>query len=126
MDLLNNLTQSLGVNEEQAKGGAGLIFNMAKEKLGAEDFSKVSDTVPGMDEMLKAAPESSEIGGAVGGLASTLGGGAGKLGELYDGFSKLGLDPSMVGRFTPTILSYRAVYIDWHMLYQYDTSVQKR
>ncbi len=109
MDLLNNLTQSLGVNEEQAKGGAGLIFNMAKEKLGAEDFSKVSDTVPGIDEMLKAAPESSEIGGAVGGLTSSLGGGVGKLGglaSLSGGFPKLGLDSSMVGKFIPTILSF--------------------
>ena len=49
------------------------------------------------------------MAGALGGLASSLGGGAGKLGDLASlagGFSKLGLDSDMVGKFIPVILSF--------------------
>ncbi|MDX1764807.1 MAG: DUF2780 domain-containing protein, partial [bacterium] len=55
MELLNMLVQNLGVNEEQAKGGAGLLFKMAKEKLGDGDFSQIASAVPEMDEMIGAA-----------------------------------------------------------------------
>ena len=32
MELLSQLTQTLGIDEDQAKGGAGLLFKLAKEK----------------------------------------------------------------------------------------------
>jgi hypothetical protein len=40
MELVSMLTQTLGVNDSQAKGGAGLLFGLAKEKLGG-DFGQV-------------------------------------------------------------------------------------
>lgn len=109
MELLNLLTQNLGVSEEQAKGGAGMLFTMAKEKLGADDFGKVAAAVPGIDDLLKSAPQSGEVGSALGGITSALGGSAGKLGDLASlagGFSKLGLGTDMVGKFIPIILSF--------------------
>lgn len=109
MELLNMLVQNLGVNEEQAKGGAGLLFKMAKEKLGDGDFSQIASAVPGMEEMLGAAPESGGMAKAVGGLTSGLGGKLGQLGSLAgvaSGFSKLGLEKDMIGKFIPTILSF--------------------
>jgi hypothetical protein len=109
MEILRMLTEQLGVTEEQAKGGAGAIFNLAKEKLGDADFGKVAEAVPGMEELLGAAPASGGLAGVVGGLASKLGGGAGKLGSLASlagGFKDLGLDSSMVGKFIPIILSF--------------------
>ena len=36
MELIQQLVSSLGVNEDQAKGGAGLLFNLAKDKLVLE------------------------------------------------------------------------------------------
>jgi len=45
----------------------------------------------------------------IGGLASKLGGGAGKLGSLASlagGFKGLGLDSGMVGKFIPIILTF--------------------
>ncbi len=108
MELVNLLTQTLGVNESQAKGGAGLLFGMAKEKLGG-DFGQVEAAVPGMQDLLSAAPGSGGLGGALGGLAQAVGGGAGKLGglaTLAGGFSKLGLDTGMAGKFIPVILSF--------------------
>ena len=96
-ELVNLLTQKLGVTQEQAKGGAGAIFSTAKEKLSAEDFSKVENAVPGMDDLLQAAPKA-------GGLSSLFGGGG--MGDLASAFSKLGLSPDMIGQFTPVILDY--------------------
>ena len=109
MEILSMLTEQLGVTEDQAKGGAGAIFNLAKEKLGDADFGKVAEAVPGMEELLGAAPASGGLAGVVGGLASKLGGGAGKLGSLASlagGFKDLGMDSGMVGKFIPIILSF--------------------
>ena len=69
----------------------------------------IADVVPGMDALLEAAPESGGLDSAVGGLSSTLVGGAEKLGglaSLASGFERLGLDSDMVGKFIPIILSF--------------------
>lgn len=103
------LTQKLGISDEQAKGGSGLLFKLAKEKLGADDFCKVASAVPGISNLLSAAPKSDGLTDAIGGLASSLGGGAGNLGNLASlagGFKKLDLDSGMVGQFIPIILSF--------------------
>jgi hypothetical protein len=109
MELVDQLVKNLGVSEEAAKGGSGLIFNLAKEKLGAGDFSKVSGALPGITDLMKSAPESGGVLGGIGKLASGFGGGAGQLGNLASlagGFSKLGLDSGMIGKFIPIILSF--------------------
>ena len=109
MELVEQLVKSLGVNEGAAKGGAGLIFKMAKEKLGTGDFGKVASALPGINDLMKSAPESGGVLGGIGKLASGLGGGAGQLGNLASlagGFSKLGLDSGMIGKFIPIILAF--------------------
>jgi hypothetical protein len=109
MELIEQLVKNLGVSEDAAKGGSGLIFKMAQEKLGSGDFSKVADALPGIDGLMKSAPESGGMLGGIGKLASGLGGGAGQLGSLASlagGFSKLGLDSGMIGKFIPIILSF--------------------
>ena len=109
MEILNMLIEQLGVTEDQAKGGAGSILSLAKEKLGDADFSKVAQAIPGMEDLLEAAPESVGLAGMVGGLASKIGGGAEKLGSLAglaNGFKGLGLDFGMVGKFIPIVLSF--------------------
>ncbi len=107
MEIVNLLTEQLGINTEQAKGGAGAIFNLAKEKLGAGDFGKIAEVIPGMDELLESAPSGGGgLGGMASGLASKLGGGAGSLGSLVGAFQSLDLDPGMAGKFVPVILSF--------------------
>jgi hypothetical protein len=109
MELVDQLVKNLGVSEEAAKGGSGLIFNMAKEKLGAGDFGKVASALPGITDLMKSAPESGGVLGGIGKLASGFGGGVGQLGNLASlagGFSKLGLDSGMIGKFIPIILSF--------------------
>jgi hypothetical protein len=109
MELVEQLVKNLGVSEEAAKGGSGLIFNMVKDKLGAGDFGKVSNALPGITDLMKSAPESGGVLGGIGKLASGFGGGAGQLGNLASlagGFSKLGLDSGMIGKFIPIILAF--------------------
>ena len=107
MDLLNMLTSQLGITEEQASGGAGMIFNLAKEKLGG-DFSQITDAIPDVGGIMDQAPDmGGGIMGALGGLASSLGGDSlGNLASLASGFSKLDLDAGMISKFVPIILDF--------------------
>jgi hypothetical protein len=121
MELIQQLVSSLGVNEDQAKGGAGLLFNLAKDKLGAGDFQQLTDKIPGISDLLGSAPAPSAAAsagggmmGALGGVAASLGagglgdklGGLGNLADLASGFSQLGLSTDMVGKFVPIVLSF--------------------
>lgn len=109
MELIQSLTSQLGISEDQAKGGSGLLFKMAKEKLGADEFGKVASAVPGVNDLISAAPSSGGLTGALGGLASSLGGGAGQLGNLASlagGFKNLNLDAGMIGKFVPIVMSF--------------------
>lgn len=113
MELIQQLTQGLGVEESQAKGGAGLIFKMAKEQLGDGEFAQVANAIPGIGNLIGEAPaEEKGLAGAIGGLAGmagALGGGGGQLANmaaLAGGFSKLGLSPAMATKFIPIILSF--------------------
>ena len=77
-ELIAQLVQQLGVQESQAKGGAGLLFKLAQSKLGG-DFSKVAEALPGVQDLIKSAPEQGSAAKLLGGLAGALGGGkAGK------------------------------------------------
>jgi hypothetical protein len=109
MELVQQLVEQLGISEEQAKGGAGLLFSLAKDKLGSGEFSQITDSVPGVDDLIGAAPESGGLVSSLGGLASAFGGkgdGLGNLASLASGFSNLGLDSGMIGKFVPVVLSF--------------------
>ncbi|WP_319370767.1 DUF2780 domain-containing protein [uncultured Ilyobacter sp.] len=102
MELIEMLTSQLGVTAEQAKGGSGLIFKMAKDKLDEEEFGKVAGVVPDMEGIISSAPKA----GVIEGLTSLLGGKAGHLAGLASGFKHLDLGGDMVGKFVPIILSF--------------------
>ncbi len=113
MELIQQLAQGLNINEDQAQGGAGLIFKMAQEKLGDGDFSQVANAVPGIAGLIGAAPAGGGgLAGAIGGLAGAMGGGGGAMGNvanlaaLAGGFGQLGLNPGMASKFIPIILSF--------------------
>ena len=110
MELIQELTSVLGVDEQQAKGGAGLIFKMAQEKLGDGDFAQLASAVPAISNLIGEAPTGGGGGlaSAIGGIAGAIGGGSqlANMATLAGGFSQLGLDPSMVTKFVPIILSF--------------------
>ena len=107
-ELIGQLVSKLGVQEGQAKGGAGLLFKLAKDKLGG-DFSKVAAAVPGVNDMMSAAPQAGGAAKLVGGLLGAMGGkaqGLAGLASLAGGFSQLKLDSRMVTKFVPIILEF--------------------
>jgi hypothetical protein len=105
-ELISQLVSQLGVQEGQAKGGAGLLLKLAQSKLGG-DFSKVAQAIPGAQDLISAAPESGGAAKLLGGLAGALGGGkAADLASLAGGFSQLKLSPELIGKFVPVILAF--------------------
>jgi len=109
MELVNQLMQNLGINEDQAKAGAGSIFELAKDKLSGDEFKQLTGATPEVSDLLKFAPKSESPVGAIADMATDLGGGLGKLGglaSLAGNFSKIGLDSGLIGKFVPIVLSF--------------------
>ena len=108
------LMQQLGVTQPQAEGGVGAIFQLAKSKMQGAAFSELSNSVPGMQGLLAAAPVAKSVGsGSLGDMAGNLeslagnsGGSAGNLVGLASSFQQLGLSPSMVQKFVPLVVQY--------------------
>lgn len=109
MELVDLIQQQLGITDEQAMGGLGLLFKTVQEKLAAGDFKEVQQAIPNVQALINLAPKEGGGGlaGALGGLAKSLGfDDLGKLASVAEGFKKLGLDPKMVLEFVPKILEW--------------------
>lgn len=119
MSLIETLTSQLGVSSEQAEGGAGLLLQMAKEKLASGDFSQLNDLIPDdVEALMSKAPAAEAEGSTGGGIMGSLGSVAGALGmgdiadklgdlgALAGGFDKLGLDTGMVSKFASALLDF--------------------
>lgn len=103
--LVSQLSKGLSVTPTQARGGAGALFALAKARLTADEFGKVSSAVPGMNSLLKAAPA---LGGQseLTSLEGALPGNMGRLAEVAEAFHKLGMSPEMAGKFVPLMTKY--------------------
>ncbi|UEM04684.1 DUF2780 domain-containing protein [Skermanella rosea] len=116
--LVNALTSQLGVSKPQAEGGAGALFNLAKQRMNPDQFGQVENQVPGIGGLMGAAPGGANSGGsdggglagmasgALGGMGGGSGGGLGALAPLAGSFSSLGLSPDMATKFLPVVLEY--------------------
>jgi Protein of unknown function VcgC/VcgE (DUF2780) len=87
--LIKNLTTTLGVTPTQAIGGTAAILNDTKANMKPADFTALTKQVPQVSTLLSAAP------------AGML-----KLGSVGSQFSMLGMDASMIDKFSPLILQY--------------------
>jgi len=101
-ELVGELSKELGSSPEQAAGAAGALFGLAKTRLKPEEFSQVSQAVPGMGSLLKAAPA---VPAGTSGLAK-MAGSAGGLANAASAFSKLGLKPDMVAKAVPVLTNF--------------------
>jgi uncharacterized protein VcgC/VcgE DUF2780 len=102
------LMQQLGVSQAQAEGGAGALFQVAKDRMAEDAFGQLSQSVPGMDGLLAAAPKTEAPSGALGNLSSMLGNNnaLGSAAQLMSAFKQLNLSEGMVSQFTPIVMDY--------------------
>lgn len=106
-ELVGQLTKQLSIKPEQATGGAGALFGFAKTKLKPEDFLKVSNAVPGMDGLLKAAPKVDSTGSdPLSQIGSMLPGKAGGIASVAGSFKQLGMSPDMATKFLPIMTQF--------------------
>jgi Protein of unknown function VcgC/VcgE (DUF2780) len=89
------LSSQLGVTSNQAMGGTGSILSLAKERLSGMDFSTLTKFIPGSDTFMKAARDLGAVTGPVGDQAG-----------LTSAFSRLGMGPDMVPKFTQTLSDF--------------------
>jgi len=81
-ELIEQLTGQLGIDKGTAEKSVQSIFKSIQDNLGGEAFTKLSGTLPGMDDLLKQATSASGSGAGEGGLLGKLAGMAsGLLGE---------------------------------------------
>ena len=92
--LLSSLT-SLGITPTQALGGSAAILNSAKTKMKPEQFSVLTQQAPALGDILGD--------GAVSSLLGT--------GSVSNQFQALGMDSSMISKFTPLILNYAKGFV---------------
>lgn len=107
--LIDTLTSKLGVTSQQAEGGAGSLFQVAKDKLGEDSFQSVADVVPGMDDLLGAAPKPDTTSSMASGVAALGGDSASSAvgaASVAGQFQQLGLSPDMAGKFVPVVVDY--------------------
>ncbi|HPK54025.1 MAG TPA: DUF2780 domain-containing protein [Smithellaceae bacterium] len=110
LGLIQLLTSNLGVTKKQATGGAGSIFNLAKQNMSTDDFTKLAKSVPGINKMMAAAPKTDGASSMLGSASSLLGGKTASsvsgVAGLAGSFSKLGMNADMVNSFMPIIMDY--------------------
>ena len=110
-DMVSSVTDSLGVTESQANGGLGSLFNYAKDNITAEQFSQLSGALPGVDELVKAAPDVSAMAseGGLGGLmdkAANYNDSLKAINDVKKQFESLGLDAGMITQFAAKAKEY--------------------
>src|ERR1700755_1022925 len=106
-ELVGKLTKGLSITPEQAVGGSGALFGLAKSRLKPEDFTKVADVVPGMDGLLKAAPTPKKgSADALGALGGMLPGKAGAMASVAGSFKELGLSPEQAIKFVAIMTKF--------------------
>lgn len=106
-ELINALVAQLGVDERQARGGTGVLFRAAREKLGAGEFDRTLGGLAGVNELMGQAPASGGAGRLLGGLAGAFGGGnTAILADVVGAFGKLGLSQEHAKRFVPIVLGF--------------------
>lgn len=103
------LMERLGVTQAQAEGGAGALFQAAKQRMTDSAFQQLRQAVPGVDDLLAAAPEQSSAVDRLGsGISSMVGedSAIGNAASLISAFQQLDLSQGMVSQFTPIVVDY--------------------
>lgn len=87
--LIKNITTTLGVTPTQAIGGTAAIINDAKGNMKPTDYTALTKQMPQVGPLLSSVPST---------FLNT--------GTTASQFSLLGMDPALITKFSPLILTY--------------------
>jgi hypothetical protein len=110
-DMISSVSESVGIDKSQAEGSLASIFNYAKENISAEQFSGLSDSLPGLDSLMGEVPDISEMA-SEGGLSGLMDKAANyndslkAVNELKKQFETLGLTPEMITQVVNSAQAY--------------------
>jgi hypothetical protein len=112
-DTANAVSAETGLPTDMVQKGLGAVLDFLRQHLGEETFERVQAAIPNATDFLNRFESSAEAGGGGGllgaltGLASKLlGGGAGELTKLAEGFAKLGFKPEQIEAFLPRAIAF--------------------
>ena len=108
-DLIRQLTDELGVDKTQARGGLVALLRAGQQNLNRTDFQQFVADIPGADKLLASAPPPSAMSSLASGLGSLLGGragGAGRWAGLAASFTELGINIDTAKKFGPIVIEY--------------------
>ena len=112
-DMISSVSKSVGIDKSQAEGSLASVFNYAKENISAEQFSGLSNSLPGLDSLMNTLPDISGMT-PEGGLAGLMDKAANyndslkAVNELKKQFEALGLKPEMIMQ----VVNSANVYLD--------------
>jgi len=87
------LGSQLGISGDQAAGGLGGLFELARNQLSAGDFDTIAESIPGIDGYIEQAE-------ALGLLESPIE----NVEALKAGLGRIGLDSATVDQFLPAAI----------------------
>ncbi|KXI30674.1 DUF2780 domain-containing protein [Paraglaciecola hydrolytica] len=110
-DMVSAVSDQLGVNNSQAAGGLASIFNYAKGNLSSEQFGGLTESLPGLSELLSKVPDAGNVAseGGLGGLmdkAASFNDSLKAANEVKKQFAALGLDAEMIMQYVNVAKAY--------------------
>jgi hypothetical protein len=94
--LIKTLTSNLGVSNSQALGGTSAILSKAASNMSSAEVTSLTSAIPSLSSLLSTSESKSSS--VLGSLVSSS--------SLSSKFQALGMDSSMVGKFTAVILEF--------------------
>jgi hypothetical protein len=107
MEIVEHLIKELGVSTKQAEGGAGLLLELAQQRLSPEEFVEVARAIPAISDVIGKAPR--RVSRPLGPLRDVLSrwfSSLGGLGVLVPRFEKLGCDKLMIRKFADAVVGF--------------------
>lgn len=89
------MAEKVGVTANQAVGGLGAIFSLAKYQVSAEDFSKLTSGIPSAEKYIQ---EAGKMGVSTGDIKDAI--------SLKEAYKKLGMSEKAISDFSPAAINF--------------------
>lgn len=104
--LVSYAAKELGMDESTISAGLGSLFNVAKDNINADNFSTISDAIPGLDSLMALAPAMGSSSSSLTSLLGDSGKTASGLAYLDSAFKKVGLSTDQIPMLMGSVTSY--------------------